>query len=63
MLKLKPSVVLDYVANVLPKKVTGQLLNTLDCAVEKAVIAAEKNDQKGLQAARELICRLMLARK
>lgn len=40
MLKLKPSVVLDYVANVLPKKVTGQLLNPLDCAVEKAVIAA-----------------------
>lgn len=59
MLKIDPNVALDYSANVLPKKVQNLPLNELDKAVNKAVECANKEDEKGLKSAMELIGRLM----
>ena len=63
MLKLNSNIVLDYFANVLPKKTAKLPLSELDNAVEKAVKCAQKNDKQGLQSAMELIGRLMTYRK
>ena len=49
MLKIDPNVVLDYSANVLPKKIQKLPLNELDRAVEKAVECASKDNEKGLK--------------
>ena len=48
MLKIDPNVVLDYSANVLPKKIKKLPLNELDKAVEKAVECANKDNKEGL---------------
>ena len=60
MLKFDPKVMLDYSANVLPKKVQKLPLSELDKAVDKAVECATNEDKKGLKSAMELIGRLMV---
>ena len=61
--KLNPNLVIDYAANVLPKKAAELPLSELDKAVEKALICAQKGDEKGLRAAEELIGRLAVNKK
>ena len=51
MLKFAPKVMLDYSANVLPKKVQKLPLSELDKAVDKAVECATNEDKKGLKSA------------
>ena len=63
MLKIDPIVVLDYSANVLPKKIQKLPLNELDKAVEKAVECANKDNKEGLKFAMELIGRIMTNKK
>ena len=63
MLKIDPNVVLDYSANVLPKKIQKKPLNELDKAVEKAVECANKDNKEGLKSAMELIGRIMTNKK
>ena len=63
MLKIDPNVVLDYSANVLPKKIQKLPLNELDKAVEKAVECAKKDNKEGLKSAMELIGRIMTNKK
>ena len=63
MLKIDHKVVLDYFANVLPRKKQKLPLSELDKAVEKAVECASKDNKEGLKSAMELIGRIMTNKK
>ena len=60
MLKIDPKVMLDYSANVLPKKASNLPLSKFDQLIDKAVSCAENNNEKGLKSVMELIGRLMV---
>ena len=63
MLKIDPNVVLDYSANMLPKKIQKLPLNELDKVVEKSVECANKDNKECLKSAMELIGRIMTNKK